>query len=92
MPGNVPVHIARERNRALRELITGKNLAFRQGFLGQQLEAITLHTNGTGTTEALTNNFVKMTITDQHPSNQIMKVAVIGLTDDGLSGAVAEQL
>src|SRR5258708_3597802 len=42
MPDQVPVHTARERNRVLRELAAEKNRAFRQSFVGQTLEVITL--------------------------------------------------
>ena len=42
MPHQVPVHLARERNRILRELAAQKKLAFMRSFVGQQIEAITL--------------------------------------------------
>jgi threonylcarbamoyladenosine tRNA methylthiotransferase MtaB len=42
MPDQVPVHVARERNRILRELAAGKKLAFMRGFIGKSVEAITL--------------------------------------------------
>jgi threonylcarbamoyladenosine tRNA methylthiotransferase MtaB len=38
----VPVHIARERNRILRELGAGKKQAFMRSFIGKTVEAITL--------------------------------------------------
>lgn len=88
MPGHVPVHIARERNRILRELIAEKNAAFRQGFVGKIVEAITLHGNTDGSTDALSNNFLKLRITGDHASNQLLRVAVTGLTATGLAGAV----
>jgi threonylcarbamoyladenosine tRNA methylthiotransferase MtaB len=42
MPKQVPVHIARERNKILRDLAAEKKLAFMRGFIGQTLDAITL--------------------------------------------------
>ena len=42
MPDQVPVHVARERNRILRELAAEKNRAFRESFVGQTLDVITL--------------------------------------------------
>ncbi len=42
MPDQVPVHIARERNRVLRDLAAEKNLEFRKSFLERQLDVITL--------------------------------------------------
>jgi threonylcarbamoyladenosine tRNA methylthiotransferase MtaB len=42
MPNQVPVHIARERNRLLRELAGEKKAEFMRSFVGQEVEAITL--------------------------------------------------
>ena len=42
MPEQVPVHVARERNRVLRELAAQKKREFMQSFVGRELEAITL--------------------------------------------------
>src|SRR6185503_13638218 len=46
MPDQVPVQVARERNRVLRELAAEKNLEFRRKFLGRTLEVITLQAGG----------------------------------------------
>ncbi|MGD0567784.1 MAG: MiaB/RimO family radical SAM methylthiotransferase [Candidatus Sulfotelmatobacter sp.] len=43
MPNQVPVHVARERNRILRDLGAEKKLAFMNSFIGNQLDAITLN-------------------------------------------------
>ncbi len=43
MPNQVPVQVARERNKILRDLAAEKKLAFMQSFLGKPLEAITLN-------------------------------------------------
>src|SRR5271165_6967596 len=62
MPDQVPVHIARERNRVLRELAAQKKRAFMGSFVGRELEAITLtHFDGEFT-EALTDNYLKLRI------------------------------
>jgi len=45
MRNQVPVHIARERNRILRDLAAEKKLAFMRSFIGQTVEAITLHSS-----------------------------------------------
>ena len=42
MRNQVPLHIASERNRILRELATAKKLAFMRSFIGKEIEAITL--------------------------------------------------
>jgi threonylcarbamoyladenosine tRNA methylthiotransferase MtaB len=49
MPKQVPVQLARERNRVLRELAGEKKLAFMRGFIGKTMEAITLRSCGAGT-------------------------------------------
>ena len=43
MPNQVPVHVARERNKILRDLAAGKKQRFMQSFVGKKLEAITLN-------------------------------------------------
>src|SRR5207249_8695876 len=43
MQNQVPVQMARERNRILRELAAGKKLAFMRSFIGKTIEAITLN-------------------------------------------------
>lgn len=88
MPGHVPVPVARERSRVLRELIAQKNAAFRQRFIGQTLEAITLHRVADTATEALTNNFLKLRLNGVHDANQLVRVTITGLTDTGLAGAM----
>src|SRR5205807_3453557 len=64
MANQVPVRIARERNRILRELAAGKERAFMRSFLGKPLTAITLNEIDEGRdgawTEALTDNYLKM--------------------------------
>ena len=66
MPDQVPVHIARERNRVLRELAAEKNLEFRKRFVGQTLEAITLQSSGDGWTEALSDNYLKIRLAGEY--------------------------
>lgn len=82
MPDQVPVHVARERNRILRELAAEKNLAFRRIFIGRTLPVITLQTGGNGFTEALSDNFLKVQIAGQHPPNELMTVNVTGAGDE----------
>jgi threonylcarbamoyladenosine tRNA methylthiotransferase MtaB len=48
MANQVPVHIARQRNRILRELAAEKKLSFMRGFIGKEIEAITLRSCGGG--------------------------------------------
>jgi threonylcarbamoyladenosine tRNA methylthiotransferase MtaB len=48
MPNQTPVHVARERNRILRELATEKKREFMRSFVGREVEAITLEGNAKG--------------------------------------------
>lgn len=84
MADHVPVHVARERNQVLRNLISRKNRDFRESFVGQHLEAITLQPRSDGSTDALTNNFIKLQISGKMEANRILPVLVTGLTQEGL--------
>jgi threonylcarbamoyladenosine tRNA methylthiotransferase MtaB len=86
LPQQIPVTIARERNRILREMAAKKNLKFRHSFVGQTIEAITLNRTDANATEALSDNFLKVAITGSHAPNQWMKVRVESITEHGLSG------
>jgi len=90
MPDQVPVHVARERNRVLRELAAAKNRAFRQSFVGQSLEVITLQAGGDGWTEALSDNFLKVRLAGRHKANEILRVDITETGDEDLV-AVAEK-
>jgi threonylcarbamoyladenosine tRNA methylthiotransferase MtaB len=80
MPHQVPLPVARERSRILRELGEQKKLAFMRSFLGKTVEAITLAGRcGADTpvrdlrtghfTEALTDNYLKLRLNGEHISN-----------------------
>src|SRR5437016_13505704 len=84
MPGQVPVAVARERNKILRDMVAEKNLAFRQQFVGRTLDAITLQSGNNVFTEALTDNYLKVRIAGRHEANQWMKVEITGIGVDGL--------
>jgi threonylcarbamoyladenosine tRNA methylthiotransferase MtaB len=86
MPGQVPIEVARDRNRVLRELAADKNLAFRRNFLGKTLKAITLGYASQGWTEALTDNYLKLKVEGEHDSNQWLQIQISGVTESGLSG------
>jgi threonylcarbamoyladenosine tRNA methylthiotransferase MtaB len=86
MADQVPVQIARERNRVLRELAAAKNLAFRKGFIGRQLDVITLQAGGDGWTEALSDNYLKVRVAGQRAANEMIKVEVTETSDEDLVG------
>src|SRR5271166_3350842 len=89
MPDQIPVQIARERNRVLRELATQKKQEFMQSFVGRQLEAITLtHCDGEFT-EALTDNYLALHLRGRHASNQRVLAAVHSIQAERLFGSLA---
>ena len=88
MPNQVPVHIARERNRILRDLAAEKKLAFMRSFVGKTIEAITLNVTHSGPdgdfTEALTDNYLKLRLQGRHAPNQWLTAKVHRVEDDSL--------
>jgi threonylcarbamoyladenosine tRNA methylthiotransferase MtaB len=90
MPGQVPVQVARERNKVLRDLAAEKNLAFRRSFLGRALPALTLQAGGDDYTEALSDNFLKVRIAGRLPANLWVDAEVTEITEEDMV-AVAQQ-
>lgn len=84
MPKQVPIQLARDRNRVLRELAVEKKLAFMRSFIGKPVEAITLHTGGEDYTDALTDNYLKLRLVGKHPANQWLRPAVSNVLDGTL--------
>jgi threonylcarbamoyladenosine tRNA methylthiotransferase MtaB len=82
MRHQVPVQVARERNRVLHELGEEKKLEFMRTFVGKTVEAITLAGPDKGAlgasgrdarqdqfTEALTDNYLKLQVQGKHAPN-----------------------
>ncbi len=92
MGDQVPVHVARERNRILRELAEEKKLAFMRSFVGKRLDAITLNVVHEGPdgefTETLTDNYLKLRLRGRHEANRWMAAEVGEVNDDALVGSV----
>jgi threonylcarbamoyladenosine tRNA methylthiotransferase MtaB len=95
MPDQVPVRVARDRNRILRELGEKKKLWFMQSFVGKTVEAITL-SRGADTpsrraapvfTEALTDNYLKLRLSAEHEPNRWVR-ALVERCEDGALVAV----
>ena len=93
MPDQVPVHIASERNKILRDLAAEKKLAFMQSFVGKTLEAITLNVvhgrSGAEFTEALTDNYQKLYLMGRHEANRWITADIEGVKDGALVGSLA---
>ncbi len=87
MPGQVPVRVARERNRILRELAAEKNRAFRESLVGGTLETITLDRSDGDFTEALTDNYLRLRLAGRHPRNQWIRAKVMKISQEYLEGA-----
>ncbi|MFZ0306924.1 MAG: MiaB/RimO family radical SAM methylthiotransferase [Candidatus Sulfotelmatobacter sp.] len=96
LPHQVPVHVARERNKILRDLGAGKKIAFLQSFLGKRLEAITLsilHNRPTGEfTEALTDNYQKLYLQGRHAPNRWLTAHIEEIEDGALVGSPTNSL
>lgn len=86
--GQVPVAIARERNRILREIAVEKQAAFRQSQVGTTVEAITLQTGTEISTDALTHNYLKVQVRGKLEPNRWVKVVVQGVEGAALIGEV----
>jgi len=84
--GQVPVAVARHRNRVLREIASEKKEGFMQCLVGTEVEAITLQTGDDDFTDALTDNYLKIKIGGQHRANQWMLVTVAGVDGEKLVG------
>jgi threonylcarbamoyladenosine tRNA methylthiotransferase MtaB len=81
-----------ERMAALRTLAAEKTETHRRSFVGQELEAITLHTPAElaarGRTAALTENFLPVELAGQLEANRLVPVRMTGLTAEGALEAV----
>jgi len=93
----VPVPIARERNRVLRDIATEKKLVFMQSFIRKTVEAITLHASRDvmssavddsppDYTESLTDNYLKLRLKGRHEANQWVTVKVESVENGALVG------
>ena len=88
IPDQVPVYVARERTRILRELGEAKKLAFMHSFEGKSLEAITLNTARGDFTEALTDNYLKLRLRGRHQANRWLVAKIELLSEGALTGAL----
>ncbi len=89
MSGKVPPQAAQQRSHTLRNLGRQKNQLFMQSFIGRNLQAITLR-NGDqecGSTEAVTDNFLRVKLSSKQEPNQWMNVRVEGFEQETLIGS-----
>jgi threonylcarbamoyladenosine tRNA methylthiotransferase MtaB len=90
MPNQVPVHIAHERNKILRDLAAEKKLAFLRTFVGKSLDAITLGANrdSLSRTEALTDNYQKLFVRGRYSANRWISVKVEEVEGEAFIGSL----
>ena len=93
MPKQVPIQVARERNRVLRDLVAQKTLTFMHSFVGKSLEAITLGSVNDRLsqadfpyTEALTDNYQKLYLKGRHASNRWITADIERVENGALVG------
>jgi threonylcarbamoyladenosine tRNA methylthiotransferase MtaB len=95
MPNQVPVHVARERNKILRDLAAEKKLTFMKSFVGKSLPAITLSSSGPSAsrdtifTEALTDNYQKLHLKGGHTPNRWITANIEAVEDGAFVGNLA---
>ncbi len=76
-----------ERMNTLRALAREKSIAHRMNMIGRELPVITLHSPAAlaarGGTDALTDNFLPVELEGSYAANQLLRIAVTGLTPEG---------
>lgn len=83
----VPVIYVRERMTALRKMMANKSRSFRERFIGKTLSAITIESaTEKFATEAVTDNFLKLSLDSVVPANSLVSASVTCLTGDALFG------
>lgn len=92
MPDQVPLEVARERNRVLRELAARKKRDFQLQFVGGTLSAITLTVQQGRRTEALTDNYQKLWVDGHLAANELVDVCVTNIEGDCLVGNVGQSV
>jgi len=86
MRNQVPTHVARERNRVLRDLSSEKKLEFIRWFVGKTVEAITLSGFDGTHTECLTDNYLRLKLSGKHAPNCWLQVRAVKSDADALVG------
>ncbi len=89
----IPVQVARERQRVLHDLISEKKQAFASSFVGKTLAAITLlsipRSAPPESCNCLTDNYLELNLADRHEPNQWLQVHVTGSENGRLTGVLA---
>jgi threonylcarbamoyladenosine tRNA methylthiotransferase MtaB len=86
MAGQIPVQVARERNRVLRDLAASKHKSFVTTFLGRKVNALTLPRQDRAHTEALTDNYLKLMVNGRISANQMITATVSAIEGSTMMG------
>jgi threonylcarbamoyladenosine tRNA methylthiotransferase MtaB len=90
LKGQVPVQVARERNRVLRDIAADKKLAFMRTFVSRSIDAITLNVTGRDEegdyTEGLTDNYLPIRVKGKHSPNRWIPARIEAVRKDALMG------
>jgi threonylcarbamoyladenosine tRNA methylthiotransferase MtaB len=79
LPDPVPPHVAQFRARTLRQLIAGKNAAFREGMVGREARVLILQPG-----EGLTGNFIRVHVPNGLRPNQWIQARITRVEGDGV--------
>ena len=74
MKDDVPPEVKKERATILREIGTKKSIAYRERFIGKELEALTLSQLPAGNSVALTGNYIRVILKETLEPGEIVKV------------------
>jgi len=89
LTNEVPGATIKRRARELRALSEKKSAAFRQSQLGRTLRVLTLRPDedsASGTTPALSSNYLKVRVDGSHPANESFNVQITGKEEIFLTG------
>jgi threonylcarbamoyladenosine tRNA methylthiotransferase MtaB len=75
----VPMEVRKHRTHVLRALAAKKNLEFRRSMVGRTISVVTLDGG-----KALSDNFVKVTLSTPRAANRIVDITIGGPTSDGV--------
>ena len=86
LPDKVPAAQIKQRNAELRALAAEKAARFRASQVGREMTVLTLRRQEQGTTPAISDNYLRISIQGNLPANQWLRVRATGLSREGISG------
>ncbi len=86
LPDRVPATVIRQRNAELRALAAEKAARFRAFQVGREMTVLILHRQEEGTTPAISDNYLRVSLQRNLPANEWLRIRATGLSRDGLIG------